>query len=96
MNGENKRDMPYLLYQTAREVCIPRVTMDDIRFLQGSHDHNIAKKSIQQFLMTDILERKIKIETNPFHREWAGMFTLFTEAIDLHLMLSAFLAGELS
>jgi hypothetical protein len=72
------------------------MTMDDIRLLQRSHDQNVPEKGIQQFLVTDILGRKIKIETNPFHRDRAGMFPLFTETVNIHLMLPALLAGKLS
>jgi hypothetical protein len=96
VDRENEGDVEQLLDQTSREVRIPRMAMNDIRLLQGPHDHNIAEEGIQQLLVADILGRKIKIETNPFHRDGAGMFPLFTEAIDIHLMHPALLAGELS
>jgi hypothetical protein len=70
--------------------------MDDIRLLQGSHHQNISEKGIQQLLVAYILGRKIEIETDPFHRERAGMFTLLSETVNIYSMLPTFQAGELS
>jgi hypothetical protein len=70
--------------------------MDDIRLFQGPHDQNVTEKSVQEPLMADILGRKIEIEMNAFYRHITGMFILFTEAIDIHLMFAARLASELS
>jgi len=47
-------------------------------------------------LVAGVLERKIKIETNPFHRDSTGGVTLLTEAINIHMMLPTLLAGEFS
>jgi hypothetical protein len=94
MGCDDQGNAENLLNQAAREKCIPRMAVNNIRFFDRPGHEYVQEKTFQQFLMAGILKRKIETQANPFYLYIANIFLLIPEAKYMNIVSTLLQAGE--
>ena len=81
--------------QTAREVGVPCVTVDDVRPIHRAHHHQITRQSVQQPLVPRILRRNLRGRIYPAHAQIPAALILTAKCKHVDIVDAALQACQL-